>query len=153
MSNSSLLIRTLVIYGICLPLAIGIGYMLSTPQSYVSFSSVLLVLGLLLIPILLRWHYPWLVAAWNLNAVIFVLPGRPTVGLTMIAVSMMFSLLQHILNKNYKFVDVRAIALPLIFLTVVILVTAKLTGGIGLSMAGGSSVGGIRYTSLICSII
>jgi len=73
MSNSSVLIRSLVIYGICLPLAIGIGYMLSTPMSYASFSSVLLVLGLLLIPILLRWHYPWLVAAWNLNAVVFVL--------------------------------------------------------------------------------
>src|SRR5882724_169731 len=153
MSNSSLLIRTLVIYGICLPLAIGIGYMLSTPMSYASFSSVLLVLGLLLIPILLRWHYPWLVAAWNLNAVVFVLPGRPTVGLTMIAVSMMLSLLQHTLNKNYKFVHVPAITWPLIFLTVVILVTARLTGGIGLAMTGGSSVGGKRYMFLIGAII
>src|SRR6267154_5343188 len=153
MSNSSLLIRTLVIYGICLPLAIGIGYMLSTPQSYVSFSSVLLVLGLLLIPILLRWHYPWLVAAWNLNAVIFVLPGRPTVGLTMIAVSMGLSILQHTLNKNYKFIHVPTIAWPLIFLTVVVLVTAKLTGGIGLAMTGGSSIGGKRYMFLIGAVI
>ena len=153
MSNSSVLIRSLVIYGICLPLAIGIGYMLSTPMSYASFSSVLLVLGLLLIPILLRWHYPWLVAAWNLNAVVFVLPGRPTVGLTMIAVSMMFSLLQHTLNKNYKFVHVPAIAWPLIFLTTVVLVTARLTGGIGLAMTGGSSVGGKRYMFLIGAVI
>ncbi len=153
MSNSSVLIRSLVIYGICLPLAIGIGYMLSTPMSYASFSSVLLVLGLLLIPILLRWHYPWLVAAWNLNAVVFVLPGRPTVGLTMIAVSMMFSLLQHTLNKNYKFVHVPAIAWPLIFLTAVVLVTARLTGGIGLAMTGGSSIGGKRYMFFIGAII
>ncbi len=143
----------MVIYGICLPLAIGIGYMLSTPMSYASFSSVLLVLALLLVPILLRWHYAWLVAAWNLNAVVFVLPGRPTVGLTMIAISIMFSLLQHTLNKNYKFVHVPAIAWPLIFLTVVILVTARLTGGIGLAMTGGSSVGGKRYMFLLGAIV
>lgn len=65
------------------------------------------------------------------NAVIFVVPGRPTAGLTMIANSMGLSLLQHTLNKNYIFVHVPAIARPLIFLTAVVLVTAKLKGGIG----------------------
>ncbi len=162
MSNTSLLIRTVIIYAICLPLAIILGYILASPTDYmvlgqtplpVTLVVMLAVFGFLALPLLLRWHYPWLIACWNLGAMVFVLPGKPTIGFVMCAVSFGVSFLQHTLNKNYKFLDVPSINWPLYFIAAVILITARLTGGIGLAVAGGSSIGGKKYLSPLVAIL
>ncbi|MDB6066953.1 MAG: hypothetical protein JWR26_3161 [Pedosphaera sp.] len=153
MSNSFLLIRTLIIYGICLPLAVIVGYMLATPDDSASLLLVVIVFSLLTIPLFLRWHHQWLIAAWNMSAVVFFLPGSPSIGLTICFVSLLLSLLQHTLNKNVKFVYVPTLAWPLAFLAVVVLATAKLTGGIGLQIAGSSSYGGKRYILVLGAIL
>ena len=62
---SSPLVRSLLIYSICLPLAVILGYMLANPLDPTTFGVVGLVLFLLLTPALLRWHHTWLIATWN----------------------------------------------------------------------------------------
>src|SRR6185503_40038 len=85
--------------------------------------------------------------------VLFFLPGRPTVALAMCAASLGVSVLQHIVNRNQKFIHVSTLFWPLIFLAAVILVTAELTGGIGMSSLGGDNIGGKRYILLLGAIV
>ncbi|MDB6123737.1 MAG: hypothetical protein JWQ71_2730 [Pedosphaera sp.] len=152
MSNSFLLFRSLVIYGICLPLAIFLGYLLATPLDIWTLGAVGLVFVFLSVPLFLRWHYPWLILCWNLNAVVFFLPGKPQFSLMMIPISISVSILHYILNRKLKFLQIPSLTRPLCFLTVVVLATALLTGGIGLNAFGGENIGGRRYISLLVGI-
>ena len=70
MTDARSVFRGLLVYSLCLPLAIVLGYMLATPLDPVSFLTIGLVLALLVTPLLLRWHHPWLVFFWNASAVI-----------------------------------------------------------------------------------
>src|SRR5439155_7448157 len=141
MSNASSLIRTLLIYSICVPLAIFLGYIMATPQDYSTILTLCLILFILLIPMLLRWHHFWLIASWNLGAVLFFVPGRPWLWMGMAWISLTISVVQHILNPRIKFLHAPAVTRPLLLLVVVVLVTAKLTGGIGLNALGSEVMG------------
>ena len=90
------LLRSLVIYSICV----------STPYDLTSFTVVGLVLFFLLIPLLLRWHHAWLIASWNMSVVLFFLPGHPVIWLPLAWISLAISVLQYILNRNRKFLQI-----------------------------------------------
>jgi hypothetical protein len=155
MNNASAILRSLVIYAICVPLAIWLGYTLTsledfTESTYIEAAIFALLLSL---PLLLRWHYILLVFCINFSMTIFFLPGRPAVWLPMVALSLGISVLQRALNKDMRFISVPRIALPLICLAVVALVTARFTGGIGLRSLGGEEVGGRKYFFLIGGIL
>ena len=83
MSNALALIRSLVIYSLCLPLAIFLGYLLAMPLDNMSFTIVALAVFLPLVPFLLRWHHLLLFASWNTSAVLFFLTGRPHLWMVM----------------------------------------------------------------------
>jgi hypothetical protein len=112
----------------------------------------LFVLALSL-PLLLRWHYLLLVLCINLNVTVFFLPGLPPVWMPVLLLSLGISMLQRTLNKDMRFISTPQITRPLICLMVVTLVTAKLTGGIGLRTMGGDVMGGKRYFLLIGGIL
>jgi len=152
MTNNANLLRSLIIYGICLPLAILLGYLLTTPDQS-SVSTIGVVLAILIIPILLRFHHAFLVISWNLGMMMFFLPGSPTSWLTMSIISFLIFLGQRILDKRFRFLTVPEINRPLIILLLVVIITAEATGGIGLRYTGGDTYGGKRYLVLIGSIL
>src|SRR4029078_5330677 len=133
MSNASSLIPRLIIYSICVPLAIFLGYLMANPMDYASIFSLVLPGGVLMMPLFLRWHHFWLIASFNLGAVLFFVPGRPYLWLSLAWVSLLISIVQYILNPRLKFLHPPTVTKPLLFLVLVVLVTAKLTGGIGLN--------------------
>jgi hypothetical protein len=153
MSNALAIIRSLIIYSLCLPLAILVGYWLAQPLGYTSAIIVAMAIILPLAPVILRWHHFLLIASWNFTAVLFFLPGRPSLWIIMAVVSLSLSILQHILNRETKFLSVPSVARPLIFLFLVVLITAKLTGGIGIRAFGGEEFGGKRYILVLTAII
>src|SRR5271170_8059157 len=154
MTNSFSLVRSLITYGVCLALAILVGYLsANTATDFVSFLMVIALLGLLMVPLFLRWHYAWLLLAWNMDAVLFFVSGKPYLGWVMILVSFTISMLHYIIDRRAKFISTPSISRPLWFLLAVILVTAWLTGGIGLNALGSSDVGGKRYIQLILAVI
>jgi hypothetical protein len=152
MSNS-LLIRALAIYGACVAIALFVGYDLASWDDQVNFRIILGVGGLMLLPLLLKWHHLWLIAVWNTTAVAYFIPGYPSAALFLTAVSLLISVLQHAINQEALLINVRTIVWPLIFMAVVVWVTARLTGGIGLSIAGSTNVGGKRYIYLLGAIL
>jgi hypothetical protein len=153
MSNASALFRSLLVYGLCLPLAVFLGYLLANPLDFATVGVVGIVLGVLLIPLLLRWHHPWLIAAWNSTALLFFVPGRPHLWMGLAAASFSISVLQYTLNRRMKFLSAPSVARPLLFLAVVILLTMRLTGGIGLRSFGSETYGGRNYLELLFGIV
>jgi hypothetical protein len=71
MNNAPAIFRSLIIYAICVPLAITVGYMLTDPLDY-STAAIYGMLALTLsLPILLRWHYPLMLLCFNTGMVVF----------------------------------------------------------------------------------
>ena len=152
MNNASSLIRTLLIYSICLPLAVFVGYTVTDPLNKSTFIVLGLVLCFLASPLLLRWHRLLLFAAWNFTAVLFFLPGTPDLWMAFVWLSLLISVLHYILNPRVKFLSVPSVTRPLVFLAVVVAATAKLNGGIGLGALGSEMEGGKKYIYILCAI-
>jgi len=153
MSNASALFRSLLAYGICLPLAVFLGYLLATPLDLTTVSVVVVVVFVMVMPLLLRSHHFLLFAAWNTTALVFFLPGRPPVWMALAAASLGICILQYTLNRNMKFLSVPSVARPLIFLTIVVLLTMRLTGGLGLASFGSDTNGGKKYFGVLMAIV
>ena len=140
-------------YAVCMVVAIFVGYQVPEWNDEVGFRVLMTVLLLMLVPFFLKWHHVWLIAVWNTSAMVFFLPGRPTLVLTLAAGSLLISLLHHAINQEAPFIHVRILFWPLVFLTFVVVATARLTGGIGLNIAGSANVGGKRYIFLFGAIV
>jgi hypothetical protein len=153
MNNAPAILKSLVIYALCVPLAVIVGYMLTDPLDYTTFAYAG-VLGLgLFSPLLFRWHYPLLLFSLNTTAILFFIKGRPAFWLVMVALSLGMSLLERAMNSQKRFIRVPQITWPLIYMIGVVLFTAKLTGGIGLHAFGSEVYGGKKYFFLVMSIL
>jgi hypothetical protein len=152
-NNTLVILRSLIVYAVCIPLAVWIGFMLADPFDRSTFTYFGIMALILCAPILLRWHHLLLVVSWNFLITIFFLPGFPTLWLPMVAISLGISVLHRSLNSNAHFISAPQIARPLIFLLVVIYFTAELTGGFGMKALGSNAVGGKRYVYLIVAIL
>jgi hypothetical protein len=153
MSNASALFRSLLIYGLCLPLAVFLGYLLANPMDLATVTVVLIIFFVLTIPLLLRWHHAWLIATWNTTAMLFFVPGKPQVWMGLAFVSLAISLLQYTLNRRMKFLSAPSAVRPVLLLTAVVLLTARLTGGIGARILGGDTYGGKKYFMVLAAIL
>jgi hypothetical protein len=153
MPNSLAIIRALLIYGLCLPAAIFLGYLLATPLDWMSFVLILLLVFVPLVPVLLRWHHFLLIATWNLSAVLFFLPGKPFVWVVMTFISLVLSTTQRILSRDVTHLSVPSVGRPLLFLLLVVVVTAVMTGGIGMAAFGSEIYGGRRYFMIFAAIL
>jgi hypothetical protein len=153
MNNAPAILKSLVTFAICVPLAVIIGYMLTDPLQYKTFAYAG-VLGLLLIfPLLLRWHYPLLLFSLNASMVMFFIMGRPDFWLVMTVLSLVISLVERAMNSQKRFLRVPQITWPLICMIGVVFLTAKLTGGIGLHAFGSEVYGGKKYFFLVVGIL
>ena len=156
MNNSAAILRALIIYAICIPLAIVVGFVAvsaANSPSYANFGAFGMLVLVLSAPILLRWHHPLLVFSWSLPLTIFFLKGSPQAWLPMMFVSLGISVLQRAMNKDMRFVSAPQITWPLLCLVAVVLMTAKLTGGIGLHALGSEVMGGKKYVFLLAGIL
>lgn len=151
--NPLALFRALVIYGICLPLAIYMGYLLATPQDRGTLLAVGMVLLALITPLLLRWYHPLLILSWNLGAVLFFLPGQPQFWLAMAAMGVVVAMGQRAVSQEKKFLPALSVVVPLMFVIAVVIVTGMLTGGMGFRATGSGTYGGKRYLLLIGAVM
>lgn len=136
-----------------MPLAAFLGYLLTTPEAFSSLAVVGVVFGVLLLPVVLKWHHPLLILTWNGAMNAFFLPGRPSFWMLVAGLSFGVTFLSCILNKEQKFQHVPAVTWSLIFLLAVVVVTSQVTGGVGIRALGGSQYGGKRYVFILAAII
>lgn len=147
----------MVVYAVCLPVAILLGYLLvnAVNDPYGSRASIAVIglaLFLMTLPLFMRWHHAWLIAVWN-SALLFVfLPGGPMAWTLMSIISFSLAVGHYIMNRERKFLSAPNVTKSLIFLAIVVAITAKLRGGIGLHVFGDETMGGKRYILIWISI-
>lgn len=133
-------------------MAVLIGYLLAEPLESGSVAVVVLVLSVLSIPLLMRWHHPLLIFSCNAVILPYFIPGRPELWMLMVMISLFFSVLNRSIGQDVRFFQARSVSHSLIFFGVVVLCTAWLNGGIGLSALGSSNIGGKKYVSIFLAI-
>lgn len=144
--------RALLAFGICVATALFIGYELATPMERTSMLSVGLVLFLLFVPILLKWHHEFLIITWNISLVAFFLPGTPALGYLAGGLSLLFSVAKRALLQQANFIHCPSVSIPLILLAAVVLLTARETGGIHGRALGSGDWGAMRYFLVLGAI-
>lgn len=152
-NNTPAIIRTLIIYAVCIPLAVWIGFMLADPFDLSTFKIAGVFALVLCSPILLRWHHFLLVTTWNLGMTIFFLPGKPPIWLLVTALSLGLSVLHRTINDKARFLSAPSITWPLVFFIAVVVFTGKMTGGFGLHSLGDEVAGGKFYVLLVMGIL
>lgn len=157
MTNPAAAIRMLITYAVSIPLAILVGYLLTEPASYGTLGVVGLVVALVLSPIFIKWHYPIMVFGIGCPATVFFLVGNPPLWEVVVILSLGIAIVERAMNSDRQFISVPSMTWPLLFILGVGLLTAKLTGGIGLHALGGGVEGGIvgggrKYVALFCGI-
>ena len=153
MSNTLRIPKAHLTMALCLPLAVIVGYFLVDPLEPSSLAFVGFVLAVLTIPLMIRWHHPLLIFCWNATLAPSFLPGQPPLWVLLAGVGLAFGVLNRSVDSNRRFVPAPAIRNSLLFLGLVVAVTAYFNGGLGFGIFGSSQFGGRRYFNLYAAII
>ncbi|HOF71159.1 MAG TPA: hypothetical protein PLV05_10000 [Verrucomicrobiota bacterium] len=152
MANAIQVPRSHLILGLSLPLAVLVGYFLAEPMELGSAAVVLAVVGVLSVPLLMRWYHPVLIFLWNSAINPVVLPGRAGLWMVVTCIGLLFAVLNRAVNPKARFIMVPAVTYPLLALGVLVVITAVLRGGAGFASLGSSQYGGSRYANLLMGI-
>ncbi len=152
--NATVPLRTAVITGIAMILALMVGYAVANPYQTSHLAFIGLVLGGMAIPLILRWHHLALILVWNAWLVVPFLPSSMELwvavgGLSLTVTIMRISLLQ----ERSGFIRMPSVERPLILLCLVVLFTMNMSGGIGSRLLGSELWGAGKYISILGSII
>jgi hypothetical protein len=142
-----------MIFGLIVPIAAAIGYFLASPTEIDSLMMLVLILGAMSIPWVLRWHHPMLVLAWNASITFPFLPGSPYLWMCLAVTSFGLTMVNRIMDKGLRFPSVPTVTWSLIAFAVVVFITAKYTGGWGFRSLGSSTYGGKKYFFVWLAII
>jgi hypothetical protein len=153
MTNNPAIVRSLLVYMICLPVAILLGVLLGDPLD--KHNVVMFGVGalLLLLPLLLRWYHAWLIAIWNMTVTFIYFPGLLPGWMPMACLAFVIAVGHYVLNRERKFLPSESVSLSLFFLAVVVVITAKARGGLGFNAMGDESVGGKRYLFMWVAVL
>src|SRR5690242_16685344 len=116
--------RWLFLWGLVLPLALLVGYVVATPATYISFAFAGTILLILAFPLFLRWHHAWVIFAWNASLIFYFAPGQPNLGVVLAAGSLGLSILHRTMRSEAGFIRVPSVASSLIFMGIVTVITA-----------------------------
>lgn len=153
MASTFAVTRKHLIFGLCLPLAVLLGYLLAEPYASSSLSILVMFFAVLVVPVLMRWYQPMLVFCWNFTAAPMFLPGNMPLWIFMVFAGLFFTTLNRSVDRNYQLTNVPSLTWPLVTLLAVVIATAMATGGVGLRIMGSSGVGGKGYIYLVAAIV
>ena len=153
MASTFALSRSHLIFGLCLPLAILLGYLLAEPLDSISLVVFIMVLAVLSVPVLMRWHHPLLIVSWNAAISPYFLPGQPPLWILMAFLSLLFAVLNRAVNPAHRFLSAPSLTRPLLALLLVVGGTAMMTGGLGMRVMGSDAYGGKGYIYLLGAVL
>jgi len=151
--NSNGISRKVLVFVWAIPLALVLGYCLANPDRTRPLMFIGGVVAILIIPVLLHFHYPILLFSWNLIFTFGFIRGKPSLWMLMAGIGVGIAVLSRIMNKEFKLQNVPSVSRPLIFFLLVVLATAWMTGGIGLRSFGSEAYGGKKFIYIIAGIL
>jgi len=106
MANTFVVSRAQLVYVLCLPLAVVLGYLLADPMQLGSVAIIGVVLGVLCVPIFIRWYHPLLILGWLSAVQPFFLPGQPSLWMLLALAGIIFALLNRFVSPDARFIEV-----------------------------------------------
>src|ERR1044071_2373715 len=106
MANTVKLPRNYIVMGLCLPLAVLLGYFLAEPLETSSLAVVVLVMTVLCVPLLMKWHHPMMVLCWNAFVSPAFFPGRLDISILAASVGFFFAVLNRSVDPYRKLINV-----------------------------------------------
>jgi hypothetical protein len=157
-SNAPAFLKSLIVYAVCITLSIVVGYLLTDPLQLLGYdTSAMIMVGLLILilvsPILIRWHHALLVLSLQMSFYLFFLKGDPPLWLAIAVLSLAIAITDRALNSEKHFLRVPQVTWPLMCIGALVLLTAELTGGIGLRALGSEVYGGKKYVMMFAGIV
>jgi hypothetical protein len=143
--------KIIVAYVFAIPLALILGILAASPDRLTFFLLGMLFFFLAL-PLIIKWHHAFLIAFWASVFSAFFLPGQPPFWLVFAGLSFGVSLLSQIMGRR-PFLSAPEMVGPIVMLTLVVVGTACLRGGIGLRALGAAAQGGRYYMYVLGAIV
>jgi len=151
-NNAPELIRSLVVYAICIPLAIILGYSL-TDITYGTIGMVGVLGAFLVLPLLLKYHYPLLLFSWHASIWLFFVKASPNLWVAAVALSLGITVMEKVIARETSYISVPSVVWPILAMLALVFITAKMNGGMGLRSAGSAVYGGKKYILLILGLL
>src|SRR5580692_4789510 len=126
--------RVLIGYAVAIPLALFLGYLVATPDM-TSVAVVGMVLSFLALPLIIQWNHALLIFFWNSAFIAGFLPGSLQLW-TIFAVLTFGMGVVHKVMGHKNFIRAPELTKPILLLAAVVLLTAKLRGGLGMRVLG-----------------
>jgi hypothetical protein len=146
--------RAFLIFALCLPLAVLMGFMLSDPLVGTNMAVSGVVIMMLATPLIINYHHRLLIWSSLTLLTAYFLKGQPQFWMIFALGSLALSLVSRPLAKvKPKPLWTPSLMWASIFFIVVILGTAKFAGGIGVRVLGSDVYGGRRYVSLLMAFV
>jgi hypothetical protein len=143
--------RILIAYAVAIPLALVLGYLVATPD-IASIAVVGMVLSFLVLPLLIQ-HVHWLlIFTWNSAFIVSFLPGSMPIWIVFACLTLGMGLVNLVMGHR-RFLRAPELTRPILLLTAVVLLTAKIRGGVGLRVLGSGVFGGKKYFYVLTAII
>lgn len=152
MSNSATLSRAQLIYGLCLPLAALVGFFLAAPMRFGAVTILMSIGSVLIWPLFVRWYHPILVGSLHSVFVLAFLPGALPLWVPIALAAFFFVVFQRCLDSRIQFFPPGGVGWSLIAIALVVVFTALIRGGIGVSSLGSSTMGGKKYVFVLLGI-
>jgi len=111
------------------------------------------IVGLIAVPILMKWHHPLLIISWNAFITPSFLRGQLQLWILMALASTLIWVLNRSVDPDKRLISVPSLSRPLAFFTGVVVLTAFLTGGLGFRALGSAHYGGKGYIQLVGAIL
>jgi hypothetical protein len=143
--------RVLIAYAVAFPLALILGYLVATPDM-TSIGVVALVLFFLALPLMIQWNHAALIFFWNSVFVAGFLPGQLPLWTVFAALTFGMGVVHRVMGHR-NFLPVPELTKPMLFFAAVVIVTAKIRGGIGVRALGSNSFGGKHYFYVLAGIL
>src|ERR1700691_1085332 len=122
----------LIAFFVGVPLALTLGYLVATPDQ-ASVATLGFVVLCLALPLVIQWSHPLLILCWNSAFIVGFLPG--SLPLWMVFAGMAFGMgLVHRLMGHRNFLRVPELTKPILFLAVVVVITGRIRGGLGMRL-------------------
>jgi hypothetical protein len=147
-------LRLPLIYTAIMALAAVLGGVLAAGEEVDALVLIVALFGLLVSPLVLKWHRAMLFFCWNSTLGTYFLPGQAPLWLSLGAVSLLLTMVDRTLHQGQPLVSQPAIAWPLVVFAGVVVVTMLATGGVGIQWLGESGLsGGRKYMWILCACL
>jgi len=143
--------RLLLVYAVAIPLALVLGYMVATPD-VAAVGMVGMILLVLVLPLLIQWHHWLLILSWNSVFVAGFLPGQVQLWVLFAGLTFCMAVVHRFMGHR-DFLRAPELTKPILFLALVVILTGKIRGGLGMRVLGSGSFGGKNYFYVLIAIM